>query len=142
MIAFDIDGLLVNDLNCTEYPHLDWRYNVSPFIQWTKTDYYLISGRPATIDYEETCAWVEKYFIKKPKNIYLFDGEWNGFDIEISTNFKASLLDELDEVKIYVESCPKQTELITQKVQRWDVCVIHMETLINESLISLLGDRI
>ena len=136
MIAYDLDGILVNDIKF-EDDQLEnllqvRSENLKPFFT-PAGKFVIITGRPI-IDISYTTSWAESFGISPIKifhgNLDLNKGE--EYKLDILTKYK-------DEYNIthFIESSFRQTEFLKGRIQ--GVEVIHFAEFINRSLRELHG---
>lgn len=136
MIAFDLDGIFVNDMEFNDDQLTNLLYvrsfNMKPIFT-PAGEYVIITGRPV-IDTWDTTYWSSKFGINPVKFFH------DNLDLEKGEEYKLEILTEhKDELNIthYIESSLRQTEFLKGKIQ--GVEIIHFAEFINQSLRNLYG---
>lgn len=129
-IAFDLDGVFIPDLefiNRDLAQILKFRTNNMQHIFEPKGDYYIITGRPES-DLKDTINWIERCFANKPLHVYHGNPHFQN-----AADYKVSVLNEVSNIDIYIESDIIQVEYIRKYLVR-DVKVIHFSEFIQSAL--------
>lgn len=136
MIAFDLDGVFVPDIDLNggdwnNTMHLFRSNHLKPIFK-PSFDFVIISGRPP-VDHPLTAEWVNKYFyVNPPYEVVLNTG-----DIQDAAAFKAQELDKMDYITAFVESDPEQAKYIEFEVGH-KIDVFTFDTFINRVMSILL----
>lgn len=106
MIGYDLDGVLIPDMNFGEYQIEDFlriRRDLPRAMFQPEGEYVIITGRPAS-DAHHTVDWVQRSLDIKPQFIYHGNVDWT-----TAKEYKADTIQKLG-LKMFVESCPEQAE--------------------------------
>jgi len=127
MIAYDLDGIFVNDLHITDNLEnlLKIRTkNLKPLFQ-PKGEYVIITGRPIE-DKEYTMKWIESFFTNKPIRVYHENTDKNK-----AKEYKVKVINENPDINVFFESEKEQAEWINNNT---NITVHHFETFIKKAI--------
>jgi hypothetical protein len=132
MIGYDFDGVICSDVSLPwNDPTFDinilhdFRDKLQPIFYPTGS-FCIITGRPLS-EKKKTEEWCSKYNIH-PQKIYYNPGSIT--EIKNIALHKANTLNKLSKITIYVESDPKQVEIIQQLTNK---IVLHFSSFISKS---------
>lgn len=132
MIAYDFDGVIVNDI-LFDGEQVDdvlriRTHNVLPLFQ-PFGKYAIITGRPVS-DYEDTLKFVKTRLKVPPVKIF-----HECQNMMFAYQYKADVLIENTEIHTYVESCSVQSQRILDIVSKHRrIKVIHFAEMISKNL--------
>jgi hypothetical protein len=103
MIGFDLDGVLVSDIDWNSMTIQDYSLRFFMFPLFIPTgDYVIITGRPEE-DRLSTLEWVEKFLYGNlPQEVFCKNTDYRKAEL-----YKASVLNSLN-LELYVESSEEQ----------------------------------
>lgn len=131
MVGFDLDGVLQPDLRYTKNFNLvevnKVRTLMLPLYQ-PKGPWCIITSRSIE-DKEEVATWVDKSFAVKPMLVVQCCEA-----SEISSDYKARMLDLYDNITIYVESDHPTAVDIKRKMSRSNCEILSLSSLLDAAL--------
>lgn len=122
MIGFDLDGVLVNDIDYSELTDYSIRNIILPLFQ-PRGEYVIITGRPYA-DKVDTLKYVRKHFNKQPIKVFC-----DNADYRKSWQYKLKILEENKHIDVYIESDFDTVKFLNSNL-RHRVRVIHFPTYI------------
>lgn len=131
MIAYDLDGIFVNDIHITDNLEKLLKIrseNLKPLFV-PNDDYIIITGRPS-IDIQDTLQWIDTFFTNKPKKI--FHGNEN---INESKIYKLNTLKDIQhsfQIDIFIESEKEQADFLKANLN--GIMVFHFSEFINSQI--------
>ena len=106
MLAFDLDGVFISDVQLSLISERSYQYPVfNPDFK-----FYIITGRPQRYK-TETVSFLKK---RKIKPVSLFH---DNDTLENSAKYKKEVINRNKEIKVYFESCPRQAEYLKRNTK-------------------------
>ena len=134
MLAYDLDGIFINDFHITDFENLDvedllsTRNKLQPLFL-PEDDFIVITGRPMS-DLSHTLSWFDTFFTNKPLKIF-----HENDDFSKAKEYKLSVLKNIKtefNVQAFIESDKKQVDYLKQHIS--DIEIYHFAELISKKL--------